>query len=101
MIKPLMIMTRALVERIAAEIREFTTTQTSNPMIVHKRQARTLLSTYPSAPRESGFSHQAMAMQSVRTDARFERDAFVVKNQMTGAETKRVRSSPTSQPTAP
>src|SRR6266487_3041262 len=98
MIKPLMIIIRALVETIANETSTFTVAHINNPSNVHKRQARMLLRTYPSAPSASGLNHQATAMPIARTDARLEREAFVVKNQMTGTEIKRVRNKPTIQP---
>src|SRR5919198_2105033 len=101
MIRPLITTMRALVETMDMETSELIPTQITNPSTVHKRQARTLLSTYPRAPRESGLSHQAMAMPHASIVARFEWEALVVINQMMGAEIKRVMSRPAIQPIAP
>src|SRR6185503_21351192 len=102
MIRPLMVMMRAVSDTMEDETKKLTPAQTINAPIVQKRQARKLLKMYPSAPSESGFNHQATAIPYINICSRAERVvAPLLKNQMTGSDTKRVISNPTSQPTPP
>ena len=57
------------------EIRRLIPSQRNVARAVQPRQTRMLLNTYPSAPSESGFSHQATAIPQAKISSRLERGA--------------------------